>query len=45
MTPVTLNSASVVAIAEHSTQYPGCFFGLVDTGLVWKGFTIDLKLQ
>jgi len=34
ITPVTLNSASVVATAEHSTQNPGSFFVLKDAGLV-----------
>jgi hypothetical protein len=45
ITPVTLNSASVVAIAEHSTQNPGSFFVLIDTGLVWKGFTTALMTR
>jgi hypothetical protein len=34
ITPSTLNNASVVAIAEHSTQNPGSFFVLTVAGLV-----------
>jgi hypothetical protein len=45
ITPFTLNSASVVAIAEHSTQNPGSFFVLIDAGLVWKGFTTALMVK
>jgi hypothetical protein len=45
ITPATLNSASVVAIAEHSTQNPGSFFVLIDAGRVWKGFTTVLMAR